>query len=148
MPRGARRLPSACVDALERANLILHVGDFTSLAFFEELEAIAEVAAVHGNMDEPALRASLAERLVVEVEGMRIGLVHDAGPAGGRYERLRAGFAGCDAIAYGHTHLPEVTRCGRTWILNPGSPTERRRAAGHAMIVLERGTPHLVSLDD
>jgi uncharacterized protein len=122
------------------------VGDLTRAAVLEELHALAPVAAVHGNMDEPALRAALPERLVVETDGLRIGLVHDAGAAAGRHERLLEAFPDCDVIAYGHTHIPEVARAGRVWILNPGSPTERRRAPEHTMLVLEHGEPTLVSL--
>ena len=98
-------------------------------------------------MDEPALRAVLSERTVVEVEGLRVGLVHDPGPARGRHERLLAAFPDCDVLAYGHTHMPEVSRAGERWIVNPGSPTERRRAPGHTMILLDDGVPRLVALD-
>jgi uncharacterized protein len=131
---------------LERAELILHTGDVTAATVLEELEELSPVAAVHGNMDEPALRETLPGRLVVEADGLRIGLVHDARGVAGRHARLAAAFPGCDAIAYGHTHIPEVARVGETWILNPGSPTERRRAPEHTMIVLEDGEPQLVSL--
>jgi hypothetical protein len=127
--------------------LILHVGDLTTAAFLEELQAIAPLAAVHGNMDEPAVRAALPARLVVEAEGLRIGLVHDAGPSGARHERLREAFPECDLIAYGHTHMPELARVGEAWIVNPGSPTERRRAPEHTMAVVESGEPQLVSLE-
>jgi hypothetical protein len=98
-------------------------------------------------MDEPALRAELLPRLVVEAEGLRIGVVHDAGPSGGRHERLRQAFPECDLIAYGHTHMPEIARTGGVWIVNPGSPTERRRAPEHTMAVVEGGEPQLVSLE-
>jgi putative phosphoesterase len=134
------------VRVLERADLILHTGDFTAASALGELEEFAPVAAVHGNMDEPALRASLPGRLVVEAEGMSIGLVHDAGGATTRHARLLDAFPGCDVIAYGHTHLLEISREGETWILNPGSPTERRRAPEHTLIVLEGGKPALMSL--
>jgi putative phosphoesterase len=97
-------------------------------------------------MDEPALRVALPGRLVVEAAGMSIGLVHDAGGASTRHARLLEAFPGCHVIAYGHTHLPEISRVGETWILNPGSPTERRGAPSHTMIVLESGEPTLVSL--
>jgi putative phosphoesterase len=127
--------------------LILHVGDLTSAEFLEELREIGPVAAVHGNMDEPALRAYLPARLVTDAEGLRIGLVHDAGARQGRHEGLLEAFPNCDVIAYGHTHLPEVVRAAASWILNPGSPTERRRAPGHTMIVIEAGEPQLVALD-
>jgi uncharacterized protein len=125
----------------------VHVGDFTTAAFLDELRTFAPVAAVRGNMDEAALRERLPERAVIEAEALRIGLVHDAGAASGRHERLLSAFPGCAAIAYGHTHVPEVSRAGTIWILNPGSPTERRRAAGHTMIAVEGGVPRLVSLD-
>jgi uncharacterized protein len=146
MPRGGRLLPEECMRVLERADFILHTGDFTGLSMLTELAAFGPLAAVQGNMDEADLRSFLPDRLEVEAEGLRIGVVHDAGRAAGRHERLVAAFPRCDVIAYGHTHLPEVTRVGESWILNPGSPTERRRAPGHTMIVLERGQPTLLSL--
>jgi putative phosphoesterase len=147
LPRGSRRLPDACLRLLERAELILHVGDFTVLPVLEELRALAPVEAVHGNMDEAVLKARLPERQVVRAGGLRIGLVHDPGRATGRAERLREWFPGCDVIAYGHTHAPEIARAGNVWIVNPGSPTERRRARGHTIVVLRGGEPGLVPLD-
>jgi putative phosphoesterase len=131
---------------LEGAELVLHVGDFTATAVLEELRGYAPVEAVHGNMDDPVLKAELSERKVVEAAGVRIGLVHDAGPRPGRHERLRAWFPACGLVAYGHTHLPELARAGETWIVNPGSPTERRRAAAHTLVVVEGGEPRLVEL--
>jgi predicted phosphodiesterase len=74
---------------------------------------------------------------VVGAAGVRIAMTHDPGPRVGREERLAARFPGCAAVVYGHTHEPQVTRVGETWILNPGSPTERRRAPSHTMLVLE-----------
>jgi putative phosphoesterase len=150
MPRGTRRLPRQCVERLERADLILHAGDFVSLAVLEALREVGPVEGVVGNMDEPALREVLPERRVVEVEHVRIGLVHVSGPAVGRAERLVAAFPGCGAIVYGHTHVPEVLRMGEAWVLNPGSPTERRSAPVHSMLMLEIDSaqirPQLVTL--
>lgn len=122
---------------LERADLILHAGDLVTTAVLRELEAYARVEAVFGNMDEPALQAALPERRVVEIESARIGVVHIPGPRAGREERLVGWFPGCDAVVYGHTHEPQVERHEGVWILNPGSPTERRRAPSRSMIVLE-----------
>jgi len=137
MPRGTRALPARCVELCRAADLILHAGDFTSLAFLRELQALGPpVEGVYGNMDEPALRAALPLERVVEVEGARIGIVHIAGPATGRAGRLRVRFPDCDAIVYGHTHVPDLTRVGESWILNPGSPTERRRAPSRSMLLL------------
>jgi putative phosphoesterase len=116
-----------------------------------ELRALGPpLEAVWGNADEPELRASLPEELVVTVEDVRIGLVHVPGPRRGREARLRERFPGCDAIVYGHTHQPRVERVEGIWILNPGSPTERRRSPARSLLNLEiRGKtlrPELVTL--
>ena len=128
----------------------MHGGDFVTAEVLDELRSFAPVEAVYGNMDEPELMQRLPERRVVEVEGARIGIVHIPGPAAGRAERLASLFPGCDAVVYGHTHVPEATRHGSTWILNPGSPTERRRAPGHSMLAMNveegRLQPRLVDL--
>ena len=97
-------------------------------------------------MDDDGLRSALPVRTTAELEGLRIGLVHDGGAVVGRHERLRELFAGCDVVAYGHSHMPEVSRVEGVWILNPGSPTERRRAPGHTMIVIRDGEPELVAV--
>jgi predicted phosphodiesterase len=88
-------------------------------------------------MDEPALKTALPEQRTVPVEEVRIGLVHIAGPSAGREGRLVSWFPGCHAIVYGHTHVPQLERHRGVWIVNPGSPTERRRAPGHSMALLE-----------
>jgi putative phosphoesterase len=125
------------VERLDAADLILHAGDFVSLAFFEELERLGPpVAGVYGNMDEPALRERLPHNRIVEAGAARIGMVHIPGPRARREERLVARFAGCDAVVYGHTHVPQVEHYDGVWILNPGSPTERRSAPAHSMLVL------------
>ena len=147
MPRGSRALPDGCLRVLEAADLILHTGDLTGDSVLALLEAYAPVRAVQGNMDEWPLRERLPERVTVEAEGLRIGLVHDAGPAAGRHARLRAWFPACEIVAYGHTHQPEIARDEGVWIVNPGSPTERRRAPGHTMALVRDGIPELVALD-
>ena len=138
LPRGARRLPAACLERLRAADAILHCGDFSAQSVLEELRSLGPpVHGVRGNVDEPSLRKLLPEELVVELEGAQIGMVHDPGPRVGREERLLRRFPGCAAVLFGHTHLPQVERSGGVWVLNPGSPTERRRAPFHSMLVLE-----------
>ena len=138
MPRGARRLPDACLQRLARADLILHAGDISSLTVHEELRGLgAPVHAVRGNADEPAVRAALPAELVVEAGGVRIGMVHDPGSAAGRAARLVGRFPGCEAVVFGHTHLPVVETVDGVWLLNPGSPTERRRGPFRSMLVLQ-----------
>jgi putative phosphoesterase len=138
LPRGARRLPEACLERLAAADAIVHAGDLSSLAALAALRALGPpVHAVAGNTDEAALRDLLPEELVVELAGTRIAVRHIPGPAAGRVERLAARFPGAAAVLYGHTHLPAVERHGGVWFLNPGSPTERRRAPFHSMLLLE-----------
>jgi uncharacterized protein len=151
LPRGTRALPDECVRRITHAQLLLHGGDFVTAGVLEELRAIGPpLEGVSGNMDEPALKAALPKQRVVEVENVRIGMVHDAGPRLRREARLAARFEDCDAVVYGHTHVPQVERFQHLWVLNPGSPTERRGAPVHSMIVLtvrgRRITPELVTL--
>ena len=152
MPRGARRLPESCLERLRAADLILHAGDLVALSVLEELRAVGPpVHAVCGNMDDADVSSLLPRETVVEADGARIAMIHDAGPREGREERLVRRFPGCAAVVYGHTHQPEATRAGDVWILNPGSPTERRRAPAHTMLLLEVEAgeirPELVTLD-
>jgi uncharacterized protein len=152
MPRGRRILPPACVERLRRADLILHAGDLTSEDVLEELQSYGPVRAVHGNVDSAAVRGMLPERRIVDFEGARIGMVHDAGPTRGRLVRLRRVFPGCQAVVFGHSHIPvhEVGADGFQ-IFNPGSPTDRRRQPTHTMgsATVERGSVEfeLVVLD-
>jgi len=134
LPRGARRLPEACVARLRVADLILHAGDLIRLSVLRELESYGPVAAVHGNVDDVEVRAALPSSASVEAGGARIGLVHDAGPAKGRLERLRRRFPDADAVVFGHSHIPLHEHAPDGFqIFNPGSPTDRRRAPEHTM---------------
>ena len=151
MPRGARRLPESCVERLRAADLVLHAGDFVAPAVLDELRGLGPpVEAVAGNMDEPELKELLLAERVVEVDGARIGMLHDAGPRTGRQARLAARFPDCHAVVYAHTHMPHVERFQHLWILNPGSPTERRSSSHRSMLVLrvdgEEIEPELVPL--
>ena len=137
LPRGSRSLPEDCLRRLRDAELILHTGDHSSVESLETLRALGPpVQAVYGNADEPAVRELLPNELVADVGGVRIGMTHVPGPREGREERLRAHFPGCDAVLYGHTHVPQVERVAGVWILNPGSPTERRSAPTWTMLEL------------
>jgi uncharacterized protein len=134
MPRGARAIPPACLERCRAADAILHAGDLIDVPVLELLRALGPpVHAISGNVDSAAVRALLPARLELEFGGARIGMVHIPGPARGRTERLRAGFPRCDAVVFGHTHLPEHAALEGFQIFNPGSPTERRRALGHTM---------------
>jgi putative phosphoesterase len=139
LPRGARRLPERCVALLRGADAILHAGDLSSLATLFELRALGPpLHAVHGNVDEPAVVAALPAELVVEIDGVRIAMVHDSGPAAGRMARMRAKFPDAEAVVFGHSHIPlHETGPDGLQLFNPGSPTDRRRQPRHTMGLAE-----------
>ena len=134
LPKGHRRIPDPCLGRLQAADLILHAGDFSSIDVLLELRAYGPVAAVYGNVDGWDVREEVPERTVVEAAGARIGMVHDAGPAKGRLDRMRAAFPDVDAVVFGHSHIPLHERGPDGFqIFNPGSPTDRRRQPHHTM---------------
>jgi uncharacterized protein len=136
MPRGPRRIPDACVERMRSADLIIHAGDIATREVLTDIEQIGPpVAAVYGNVDTADLRNELPEHRTVDADGARIAVVHDAGPSGGRLNRMRKRFPDAQAVVFGHSHIPlhESTDDGAFQIFNPGSPTERRRQPVHTM---------------
>jgi putative phosphoesterase len=122
------------VAELAAADLIVHLGDFVELGVLESLgELGSPIAAVHGNVDAGDLRRLLPAERIIEVEGVRLGLIHDAGPAHSRLERMRRRFPDVHAVLFGHTHMPSSVVADGLRIFNPGSPTERRRAPSRSM---------------
>jgi putative phosphoesterase len=134
MDGGRRRLPDRCVELIEQSDLVLHAGDIMSIEALAEIEAIGTpLRAITGNMDGWELRDRLPGELELELEGTRVAMLHDAGPAAGRLARMRKRFPKADAVVFGHSHLPLHERDGGFQIFNPGSPTERRKAPRHSM---------------
>jgi putative phosphoesterase len=132
MPRGQRRLP---VEHLVGADVILHAGDLMERSVLEELQALGPpVHAVRGNVDDGWLQARLPLQRTLELAGVRVGMVHDAGPASGRLARLKRRFPDADAVVFGHSHIPlHETDAHGFQIFNPGSPTEKRRQPRHTL---------------
>lgn len=123
-----RDLPAEVWDAADRAHLILHAGDVVAASLLDDLAARAPLRAVLGNNDA-GLEARLPEQDEVEVEGVRIALVHDSGPAKGRSARLHRRFPDADLVVFGHSHQPlDEEGIDGQRLFNPGSCTERRRA--------------------
>ncbi len=114
-------------EALLVADAVFHCGDVVERTLLDELANYGPVYAVLGNNDV-TLRGTLPERLVVELDGVRVGMVHDSGLTKGRAARMRRAFPTCDLVVFGHSHAPvdELGIDGQR-LLNPGSPTQRRR---------------------
>jgi hypothetical protein len=137
--RGTRRLPEAAWEELRGAELILHAGDVVEPGLLAALRAVAPVHAVLGNNDL-ALRGQLPETLELDLGGVRIGVIHDSGPRAGREARLRRRFPDADLVVFGHSHVPwDAAGADGQWLLNPGSPTERRGQPHRTMAVIDVG---------
>jgi putative phosphoesterase len=152
LPRGTRTLPDACVERLRAADLIVHAGDLMTLAILGQLRGYGDVVGVHGNADDELVRGVLPAQLELDLEGAKLVVVHNGGPAAGRLERMRRKFPAVDAVVFGHSHLPlHETAPDGFQIFNPGSPTEKRRAPTHTMGLAHardgRITFELIALD-
>ncbi len=129
LPKRAKDLPAEVWTAVESADVVLHAGDWVDVALLDELEARAErVVGVYGNNDGPALRARLPEVARVELGGVRFAVVHETGAKQGREARCAAAYPDADVLVFGHSHIPwDTTAATGLRLLNPGSPTDRRR---------------------
>ncbi|MEU5660972.1 metallophosphoesterase [Streptomyces sp. NPDC047737] len=129
VPLRAKRLPDELLRETDRADVVIHAGDWVDAATLDLLEGRARrLIGVHGNNDGPDLRARLPEVARVRLGGLRWGVVHETGPARGREARCAAQYPDLDVLVFGHSHIPWDTEApGGLRLLNPGSPTDRRR---------------------
>jgi putative phosphoesterase len=125
----AKDLPAPVWSAVDAADVVVHAGDWVSAELLDALEARARrLVGVYGNNDGPALRARLPEVARVELEGVRFAVVHETGPATGREKRCARAYPDVDVLVFGHSHIPwDTTTDTGLRLLNPGSPTDRRR---------------------
>ena len=134
IPRRTRALPDALTSYLERADLVLHAGDLMSPALLDELAAYAPVEAVRGNLDPPG--TDLPETREFGFGGARVAMIHDSGPRRGRRARMRRRFPDARVVVFGHSHIPLLEDENGLMLLNPGSPTDRRRQPRHTFALL------------
>ncbi|MDT9725671.1 metallophosphoesterase [Xylanibacillus composti] len=130
MPRKAKQLPTAVVDAFRNVRFILHAGDWNFPELAEELSAIAPVYGVAGNTDGTAVVEKYGWQRIVEIGGKRIGLVHGhQGLGKSTPDRAYRAFQHeqVDAIVFGHSHIPYRELREGVLLFNPGSPTDKRR---------------------
>ncbi len=132
-----RPLPTGAWPYIEIADHILHAGDVCDPALLHELRSFAAVTAVMGNCDGTDVRAwGASDEAILELAGVRVAMVHDAGAKGGRWERMRARFPEARVVVFGHSHLPFYEDRDGLLLFNPGSPTWKRRAPFHSMGML------------
>jgi putative phosphoesterase len=133
-----RSCPPEVARKLEGVDLILHAGDVCRAWVLDELRGFAPVRAVLGNNDTRDVADwGAPETLTLDLDGLRVGMVHDAGPAGGRARRMRRRFPHSDLVVFGHSHVPlDLADREGPRLLNPGSPTDRRRQPRGTMALL------------
>ena len=144
-PRRWRTCPPAVAGYLRQAGLILHAGDVCTASVLTELAEYAPVTAVVGNNDDPSVAewgASATAEL--DLDGLRVAMVHDSGARTGRLLRMRRRFPGADLVVFGHSHIPLDESAPGLRIFNPGSPTDRRRQPHGTLGVLEVDSGRLV----
>ena len=134
VPRRARALPEGLIPYLERADLILHAGDLMDPALLDGLAEYAPVRAVRGNLDPSELE--LPETLEFDFGGIGVAMIHDSGRKQGRRRRLRRRFPEARVVIFGHSHIPFLEDACGLMLLNPGSPTDRRRQPRHTFALL------------
>ncbi|WAU83534.1 metallophosphoesterase [Streptomyces sp. Qhu-G9] len=129
LPKRARELPGPLLAELPRADVVIHAGDWVDTATLDLLQSRSHrLVGVYGNNDGPGLRARLPEVAHAELDGLRLGVVHETGAAEGREQRCAARFPDLDVLVFGHSHIPwDTTTATGLRLLNPGSPTDRRR---------------------
>ena len=129
VPKRARDLPSRVWDEVDSADVVVHAGDWVDVSLLDALDARANrLIGCWGNNDGADLRARLPEEATASLEGVRFTVVHETGGAKGRDERMARRYPDTDVVVFGHSHIPwNSTAATGLRLLNPGSPTDRRR---------------------
>ncbi|QSR29859.1 YfcE family phosphodiesterase [Nocardioides sp. S5] len=150
LPKRARDLPEELWRAVDDADLVVHAGDWVDVRLLDELDARSRrLVACWGNNDHGELRERLPEVATVEVEGLALGVVHETGQATGREARMSAAYPHLDVLVFGHSHIPwDTTTTSGLRLLNPGSPTDRRRQphCTYMTLTLDAGELHDLTL--
>ncbi|MEH1166125.1 YfcE family phosphodiesterase [Micromonospora sp. CPCC 205539] len=139
LPKRARDLPGPLWSAIDAADVVLHAGDWVDETLLDAMAARSRrLIGVYGNNDGPALRARLPEVARADLDGLRVAVVHETGPRTGREQRCAARFPDVDLLVFGHSHIPWDTEApGGLRLLNPGSPTDRRREPNATYLTAE-----------
>ncbi|MDX6197611.1 MAG: uncharacterized protein QOJ79_762 [Actinomycetota bacterium] len=128
VPRRAKDLPAVVWQHIDAADTVVHAGDWVDVSLLDAISARARLIGCHGNNDGAELRSRLPAVARAELGGLRFAVVHETGGAAGRDQRMAAAYPDIDVLVFGHSHIPwDTTTATGLRLLNPGSPTDRRR---------------------
>lgn len=145
-PRHWKSMPPRVAEQLTGADVILHAGDVCVPTVLDELAGFAPVHVVRGNNDgQDVADWGAPDTLDLDLDGLRVSMIHDSGPRDGRAARMRRRFPHADLVVFGHSHIPLDETGAGLRIFNPGSPTDRRRQPHGTLGVLEIAGGELVS---
>lgn len=153
IPARAKRMPDAVLQAMDAADVVVHAGDWVDVTTLDLLEQRSRrFHGVFGNNDGPELRARLPEVARFTVEELEVAVIHETGAARRREERMDAAFPSTDLLVFGHSHIPwDTTSPAGMRLLNPGSPTDRRRQPVCTMMTVSidgrRVSPQLIPVE-
>jgi uncharacterized protein len=141
MTRMSKALPQALTEEFRKVDLILHLGDWVDMVVYDQLAALAPVEGIAGNNDGWDIIQKFGERKILQLDGVRIGMVHGHTPYSGKGtdgNALKA-FAGeeVDCILFGHSHQPLMRNENGILLFNPGSPTDKRREPLYSFGILD-----------
>ncbi|HIA53957.1 MAG TPA: metallophosphoesterase [Candidatus Melainabacteria bacterium] len=134
IPKKARELPVRALEIIRQSDLLIHAGDILTEDFLEYLREMIPLHAVLGNND---IGVNLPETLQIEVERVKLAIIHDSGKSNGRARRLKRLFPDADAVVFGHSHIPINSFEEGILLFNPGSATDKRRQPKRTMGTLE-----------
>ena len=134
IPKKARGLPPKALEIIQKSDLLIHAGDILTAEFLDYLRQLLPVHAVLGNNDAAI---DLPERLEIELEGVKVAVIHDSGAVKGRARRMKKLFPEADAVVFGHSHSPMNFLDEGILLFNPGSATDKRRQSKHTMGTLQ-----------
>lgn len=149
IPKRAACLPSIVFEVFAKVDHIIHAGDLLNMDVIYQLETLAPVTAVAGNVDTCNVQKMLGLKKIIEVGSYRVGVVHGHGKSGKTIDRVKKSFAdtSLNCVIFGHSHIPYCRYHDNTLFFNPGSPTDKRRNKYYSIGIIEFGneiTPHLL----
>lgn len=153
IPVRARSIPNKVLETFGKADFIVHAGDLVDMSVIDELEQLAPVLAVYGNMDGPEVRGKLPKTNSFKIFEWKIGVIHDPGELFGMSKmREIANKNGFNVLVYGHTHNSSIKWEGNTLFINPGSPTTpippfiTKPSVGVLRVTKENITPEIIQI--